>query len=248
MKVGFDDYYKVISQGETSITRPSLPSLRTVSKSIMASERDRYSTREIAKLVQRLFVSTERAAPHVVIVAGVEQGSGATSVCTKIAEFLASHVDGSVCLVDANPHSQSEKSHFHIEDGGKVMDSEWIFSPVRHAAHPQTDSNWWLLSYRPENGGFQTPLTLERFQTRIAELRKDFNYVLVDAPPVNDYADAALFGKFADGLVLVVEAHKTRRDATIRAKKTLDEAAVALLGAVLNKRTFPIPRFLYKWL
>jgi len=78
------------------------------------------------------------------------------------------------------------------------------------------------------------------------ELRAEFDYVLVDAPPVNLYADAILLGQLADGVVLVVQANSTRRETARKVKETLQAAKVNLLGTVLDKRTFPIPEPFYR--
>jgi Mrp family chromosome partitioning ATPase len=60
------------------------------------------------------------------------------------------------------------------------------------------------------------------------------------------YADAMALGKLADGLVLVLEANSTRREAAMRVTESLSQAQIRVLGAVLNKRTFPIPESLYR--
>jgi succinoglycan biosynthesis transport protein ExoP len=52
-------------------------------------------------------------------------------------------------------------------------------------------------------------------------------------------------GQLTDGLVLVLEANSTRREAALRITENLNAAHVQILGAVLNKRTFPIPGPLY---
>ena len=73
-----------------------------------------------------------------------------------------------------------------------------------------------------------------------------FAHILIDAPPINAYADAVLLGGIGDGLVMVLEANNTPREAAMRAKEIVDAAGIRLLGAVLNKRTFPIPERLYR--
>lgn len=85
----------------------------------------------------------------------------------------------------------------------------------------------------------------EALRTRIAELRSEFDDVLIDSPPVNMYADACGLGKLADGMILVLQSNATRREAARKAKETIESAHVRLLGAVLNKRRFPIPDALY---
>jgi Mrp family chromosome partitioning ATPase len=82
--------------------------------------------------------------------------------------------------------------------------------------------------------------------SRLLDLRKEFGYLLVDAPPLGADIIASVLGQVTDGVVLVLEAHATRRATARRAKETLEAANVPLLGTVLNNRTFPIPEKLYR--
>jgi Mrp family chromosome partitioning ATPase len=81
---------------------------------------------------------------------------------------------------------------------------------------------------------------------RITELRSEFDYLLIDAPPLNAYADGMILGRLADGVVLVLEANATRREAALRVTESLRTTRIPVLGAVLNNRTFPIPEALYR--
>jgi Mrp family chromosome partitioning ATPase len=83
-------------------------------------------------------------------------------------------------------------------------------------------------------------------RVRLAELRKEFDYILIDVPPINQYSDALALGQITDGLVLVVEANSTRKESALKAIESLRGARVDILGAVLNKRTLPIPESLYR--
>jgi len=47
-------------------------------------------------------------------------------------------------------------------------------------------------------------------------------------------------------LVLVLEANSTRKEAALMVMESLHAAQIKVLGAVLNKRTFPIPESLYR--
>jgi Mrp family chromosome partitioning ATPase len=60
--------------------------------------------------------------------------------------------------------------------------------------------------------------------------------------------DAGIIGRFADGVVLVLAANSTTRENAVNCKLTLEEAQVCVAGAVLNKRTYPIPDKLYQYL
>jgi succinoglycan biosynthesis transport protein ExoP len=76
-------------------------------------------------------------------------------------------------------------------------------------------------------------------------LREEFDHVLIDAPPLSQYADAISLGQLTDGLVLVLEANSTRRESAIKVMENVRRSNIQVLGAVLNKRTFPIPESLY---
>jgi MinD-like ATPase involved in chromosome partitioning or flagellar assembly len=84
-----------------------------------------------------------------------------------------------------------------------------------------------------------------RLKERLSELRDEFEYMLIDAPGTNVCGDAQLLGLVADAAILVIEANKTRRQAALRAKESLEAAGVRLLGTVLHNRSFPIPERLY---
>ena len=109
-----------------------------------------------------------------------------------------------------------------------------------------SESNLWLLSCGSQVAETPRLLNSESLKLRFAELRKEFDYVLVDMPPLNQYADAMAMGQFTDGIVLVLEANATRKESALKAIETLRAAQVEVLGAILNRRTFPIPESVYR--
>ena len=80
----------------------------------------------------------------------------------------------------------------------------------------------------------------------MAELRKEFDFVLIDVPALSTYADGMAIGRLADGVVLILEANCTRRESASKVAESLRSAEIRILGAVLNKRTYPIPEPLYR--
>ena len=86
---------------------------------------------------------------------------------------------------------------------------------------------------------------MNRMRSRITELRHQFDYVLVDAPSLDLHIDGIVLAGASDGLIMVLGASSSRREAARSAVEKLKAANVPLLGAVLNKRTFPIPDLIY---
>ncbi len=90
----------------------------------------------------------------------------------------------------------------------------------------------------------------EHFLDRICPnfIPPDFDYVLIDCPALNAAGDALRLSQDSDGVFLVVAAEQTRRDQIEHAQKMLRHSSDRLLGLVLNRRTYPVPEFLYKLL
>jgi tyrosine-protein kinase Etk/Wzc len=77
-------------------------------------------------------------------------------------------------------------------------------------------------------------LAIERAREVLTALAPQFDIVLIDSPPVNLLADAALLGAVADGVVLVVRAGYTRIEALRYAADQLTSARAPVIGTLLN--------------
>jgi protein-tyrosine kinase len=203
---------------------------------------------ESLKLVQKVFLVKNQEAPRVVIFAGIDAGSGCTGLCASAAEVLANQNVGTVCLVDANLRAPSLPEYFGVGNHHGLSDALRSKDSIRNFAKPVRRDNLFLLSCGSMAADSAGLLNSDTMKSRIAELRSEFQYVLIDAPPLNTYADGFAVGQLADGLVLVLEANSTRREAAVRVAESLRAAQIRILGAVLNKRTFPIPESLYSLL
>ena len=200
---------------------------------------------EGAKLVQRLFLLPGPKAPNVVVFCGVDHGDGAVGICALAGKNLADRTNSPVCLVDGDVHSPYLHQYFGLDNQWGLTDAVLESRPIRDFVCRLPGDNLSLLSGGSRCGEAQAPWKSERLRSRIAELRAEFPYVLINAPPVNLHIDAMLLGQMADGIILILESNVTRRETVRKAKEDLAAANVKLLGAVLNNRTFPIPKSLY---
>ena len=200
---------------------------------------------EVAKLVQRVFLLPGPKAARFVVFAGTEAGNGCSWMCSRAAEILAAQVTGSICVVDANLRSPALHQQFGVENHHGLSDSLIVPDPVRNFISSLEHQNLCLLSCGAEAANWQVLLNSDRMRSRLAELRTEFDYVLIDAPPLSLGNEAVLIGRGVDGLVMVLKANSSRRESVRKAIQDLENARVPVLGAVLNQRTFPIPQALY---
>jgi len=85
-----------------------------------------------------------------------------------------------------------------------------------------------------------------RLAGNLNETRRHFGWVLIDCPSLRESDFALGVAPHTDGVVLVVAADQTKRAEIARARRSIELSSGALLGFVLNKRTYPVPDFLYQ--
>lgn len=77
-------------------------------------------------------------------------------------------------------------------------------------------------------------LASRRMKELLANVKKRYQMVLIDTPPVLAVTDASILATLVDGAILVVRAGFTRKDAANHAKRNLEMTGVRLLGCILN--------------
>src|SRR5205085_3000320 len=77
-------------------------------------------------------------------------------------------------------------------------------------------------------------LASQRMAEILSLLRNGAEYVLIDTPPIIAVTDAAVLAPRVDGVLLVVNAGKTKRELAVKARDMLKQVNANLLGVVLN--------------
>ena len=77
-------------------------------------------------------------------------------------------------------------------------------------------------------------LTIDRVRELLAQLSPNFDVVVIDTPPINLLADAALLGSAADAVMLVVRVGHTQVDDLRYAMDQLDSTRAPVIGTLLN--------------
>jgi Mrp family chromosome partitioning ATPase len=85
-----------------------------------------------------------------------------------------------------------------------------------------------------------------QFDQFLINMRERFDFIIFDSPPVPIFSEFRILCRKVDGVVLVIDAMRTKKQAALRAKKELQDAGAKLLGVVINKRKYYIPSWIYK--
>jgi Mrp family chromosome partitioning ATPase len=191
----------------------------------------------MAGLVQRVFLKPQQKPPRLVVFAAVDHGNGCSQIAASVARALTSNAPGAVCLVEGNFRSPALPRMLGTTNYQGFSDALLQQGTIRSFMKPMGNGCFWLLSSGQVAGDMPNLLVAERMRARFVELRAEFDFVIVDAPPLSRYADAIALGQLSDGMVLVLEAGSTRQDSAATAVQYVRSARIQILGAVLNKGT-----------
>jgi len=79
-------------------------------------------------------------------------------------------------------------------------------------------------------------------------LKKKYDYIIFDSPPIISVTDAGLLGPQTDGVIMVIKANRTQKGVVQHAESLLKQAQAKLLGYILTNIQYHIPAYIYRYL
>ena len=106
---------------------------------------------------------------------------------------------------------------------------------INTGIHETDQPNLYVLSSgtRPPNPAELLGST--KMKNFIEELKKTYDFIILDTPPIIMVTDAQLISQYTDGCLLVIASGEAERDLAIKAKGLLEKVNAKILGTVLNK-------------
>ncbi|RKY37371.1 MAG: hypothetical protein DRP78_01250 [Candidatus Omnitrophota bacterium] len=90
--------------------------------------------------------------------------------------------------------------------------------------------------------------TNQKMKSLITELEMHFNYIIFDSPAIMPYSDARILAPYVDGVLLAVQAGRTRREVVWRVEEQIKSVRAKLLGVILTNVEYYIPEYIHRYL
>lgn len=195
-------------------------------------------------LVGQIEIALPLPGCRVILLSSSVAGEGTTEVTVGLGLALAGTMGRKTAIVDCNVHHPEMHQRFGTPEVGL---GEYLAHevPLEKALANTVVPNMYVMPVGKRRASL-VAFNKEDLNGLIADLRKKFDYVLMDAAPVGTYPECAVLCDKADSVILVVKHGSTRREVVMRTKETITRAGGRILGVVLNRRRFPIPEFLYR--
>lgn len=185
---------------------------------------------------------------RVLAIAGSHDNEGASTVAANLAAALARHGDGQVLLIDADLRHPSVHQIFESRLSPGLTDVIANGHSIEDVIVPSPVKNLNILSTGTIDENLSEIFDSNAFTDLFNSIKKDYRFVVIDLPAVNEASWAVRLARLSDGVGLVVEAERSRWEVVQRTKELLAQSNANVLGVVINKRRFYIPRWLYRTL
>ncbi len=94
--------------------------------------------------------------------------------------------------------------------------------------------NLWMMTSGRLRRGSMGIMNSPRLRAALDAVQDQYDYILLDSPPILGVTDAAILAGEVDGVLLVVQYRKYPKIISLRAKRMIENAGGRLLGSVLN--------------
>ena len=170
---------------------------------------------------------------------------GSASIIANLSNFLSSKAGRKVIIIDANIKAPAVHKFFNISDRpglANVLECKTLFEKVAQDINPN------LTVLPAGDTSLEPALLLESAaMVNVIKIAKEkYGLVLIDYSNLTSSREICILSSYLDGVIVVVSEGKTRHHVLKELIEPLRDKKVNLIGAVLNNRTFPIPKVIYK--
>ena len=171
----------------------------------------------------------------VITITSSVQNEGKSSVAFDLSKTMAEG-GKKILMVDADLRKSVLAAKYHIQGIDKGL-SHYLTgqAEIEDIIYETETEGFYLSVAGPLSPDPTSLLDSDQFQKFIDKVREDYDYVIIDAPPLGVVIDAVIIGKYCDGAVLVIEQGVIKRKVVQDVIKQLKRGKVRILGAVLNK-------------
>jgi capsular exopolysaccharide synthesis family protein len=181
---------------------------------------------------------------RLLLITSVAPSEGKTTTAVNLAVTLA-QAGSSVLLVDCDLRRPSVHKLFGLENGGGLTNVLVQGRTPSELFHEGPVEGLKVLTSGPIPPNPAELLGSERTKQLWPQLLEEFDYVIIDSPPVLAVTDSVLLASQVHGVILVICAGMQRVDVAQEAKEQLLMANARILGVVLNKVKIPTRDYHY---
>ena len=169
-----------------------------------------------------------------VLITSSGPGEGKTTTASNLAVVMAQGGKKTI-LIDCDQRKPTIHKMFKISNSIGLSNMLVGESEMEIGIEKTEVPNLYVLS-----SGIKPPnpaelLGSEKMKNFVEELKKTYDFIILDTPPIIMVTDAQILAQYTDGCLLVISSREAERDSVIKAQGLLEKVNAKILGVVLNK-------------
>jgi capsular exopolysaccharide synthesis family protein len=184
-----------------------------------------------------LFYALIDSPPKIIVLTSANVGEGKSTTTANLGVTLA-QAGKNVLTLDCDLRGPRLHSIFDVSNSSGLVDILAAGDKIEEVWREPTPRLKLICAGPPPPNPAEL-LTSRRLAEFLAEMRRRFDYVLVDTPPVG-VSDSAVLAANGDGVLLVLDSQHTRKGPLRQALRTLRGVGANVLGTVMNN--FEVPK------
>lgn len=184
-------------------------------------------------LLASVLLGSDGKPPSVVAVAAAQGGGGVSTTALNLAMMMA-RTGRPTAMVDANMRNPELHKAFQLSQTPGLAEVLTEKVDLETAAAPTRIPNLWLLPAGRAGIPAQALLGQQALTELFQVMRRRFDLIVVDTPPILQYPDALHIGKCVDGVLLVISAHGASRRDQHEARRLFERVEARILGTVMT--------------
>ncbi|CAN7341096.1 MULTISPECIES: CpsD/CapB family tyrosine-protein kinase [unclassified Paenibacillus] len=170
---------------------------------------------------------------RVIMVTSAGPGEGKSTTLINLAVAYA-QTDKKVLIIDGDLRKPTMHHTLRVSNRWGLTNLLTNQLTIREVLQDTFIPNLQIITSGPIPPNPSEILASKKMISTIDELKQSFDVILIDAPPAIAVTDSQIIASRTDGVILVVNSDRTKREAVLKAKQNLDNVRARILGVVLN--------------
>ncbi|MDD4900451.1 MAG: CpsD/CapB family tyrosine-protein kinase, partial [Candidatus Omnitrophica bacterium] len=212
---------------------------------IRRRQRDSLYLQSYQNLAEQVLVTMKGNEQRSALIVSTLPKEGNSLITANLGFYLAERIGHKVLLIDANTRKPRLHKIFKLKGYFGLVDILKGTLSLSEAVQNLSDK-FSVLPCGKTQAGESALLNLAKIQEVVKEAEKSYEFIFIDCANLRNYKDSLVLSSYVDTVITVVNEGQERREAIKAALAPLKERKVNFLGAILNNRTFAIPKVIYE--
>lgn len=170
---------------------------------------------------------------QIIMVTSSKPGEGKSTTCANMAVTFA-QANKRVLVIDADLRKPAQHHIFTLSNNKGLTTALLGQKELKDVIQHTNTDNLSVLAAGPTPPNPSELLSSKRMGELLEKIRETYDVIIIDTPSIMSVTDAQIVATQSDGVVLVIDSGKVKKEVALKAKASLEHVQANIVGVVLN--------------